>query len=150
MCEVENIINSRPLTTVSSDSNDLNPITPNLLLNAKGNNSEYGKFHATDVYSKKRWRQIQYMSDLFWKRWRSEFLKTIQKRNKWFKKKENVKIDDIVLICDNNSPRCQWPLGRIVEVKTSKDGNVRSVSVLTKNGMVQRPISKIIVITNFM
>ena len=32
MCEVESIINNRPLTPVSNDPNDLKPITPNDLL----------------------------------------------------------------------------------------------------------------------
>ena len=32
MCEVESIMNSRPITVVSSDANDLEPLTPNHLL----------------------------------------------------------------------------------------------------------------------
>lgn len=32
MCEVEMILNSRPLTTISDDPNDLEPLTPNQLL----------------------------------------------------------------------------------------------------------------------
>ena len=32
MCEVENIMNSQPITTVSSDPNDNEPLTPNHLL----------------------------------------------------------------------------------------------------------------------
>ena len=29
ICEVESITNSRPITVVSSDANDLDPLTPN-------------------------------------------------------------------------------------------------------------------------
>ena len=32
MCEVENIINNRPLTAVSNDVKDLQPLTPNMHL----------------------------------------------------------------------------------------------------------------------
>ena len=35
MCEVENIINNRPLTYVSSDVKGMQPLTPNMLLHQK-------------------------------------------------------------------------------------------------------------------
>ena len=75
MCEVEKKMNSRPITVVSSDPNDLEPLTPNHLLLLK---SEVplppGLFRKEDLLSCRRWRQVQYLADIFWKRWSKEYL----------------------------------------------------------------------------
>ena len=68
LCEVEMIINSRPITRVSDDVNDFAALTPNQLLTMRGN---YGSlirvFTQADMY-KKRWRYVQLLADQFWKR----------------------------------------------------------------------------------
>ena len=89
---------------------------------------------------------IQYLAILFWKRWRKEYLTTLQQRSKWVKSRQNLRIDDIVLLVDNSVPRGQWPLGRVCSLKTSKDNMVRTVDVLTQKGIVTRPITKLILI----
>ncbi|XP_059391451.1 uncharacterized protein LOC132124461 [Carassius carassius] len=73
MCEVKSIINGRPLTTVSDDVNDLEPLTPNHLLLLKSQpNMPPGIFSKDDMYTRKRWKQVQYLVDLFWTRWTRE------------------------------------------------------------------------------
>ncbi len=75
MCEVEAIINSRPLTRCSDDPHDLDVITPNSLLNLHPTVvPPPGNFTQKDQYAKGRWRQMQYLADLFWKRWTKEYL----------------------------------------------------------------------------
>ena len=77
-CLVESIINNRPLTTVSSDHRDLEPLTPNHLLLLRHEASfPPGEFVKEDIYSRKRWRQVQYLADLFWRRWTREYLPTL-------------------------------------------------------------------------
>lgn len=69
MCEVEAILNDRPITKLSDDPNDLEPLTPNHLLLLKGKPAlPSGFFEPSDMYVKRCWRQVQYISDLFWKR----------------------------------------------------------------------------------
>lgn len=70
LCEAEAILNDCPLTTISSDLNILEAVTPNHLLLLKGKPiMPPGLFNKDDMYCRKRWKQAQYLADLFWKRW---------------------------------------------------------------------------------
>ena len=106
MCQVESIMNSRPLTKVSDDPIDLEALTPNhLLLLRPGSSLPPGIFNEADLYSKRRWRQAQYLSDVFWCRWLKEYLPKMQRGQKWTKSQRNFAIGDIVLLIDVNLPR---------------------------------------------
>ena len=63
--EAEYIVNSRPLTPVVMDASGNEPLTPNHLLLLHSNNHTIGNFTPRDRFSRKRWRQIQYLSDQF-------------------------------------------------------------------------------------
>ena len=73
--EVEAILNSRPLTAVTTDPQDLHPLTPNDLLLLKAEPIlPPGLFEKSDQYPRRRWRQIQYLANLFWRRRMLEYL----------------------------------------------------------------------------
>ena len=56
MSEVQGILNSRPLTPVSSDPKDLEPLTPNHLILLRANpNLPPGVFNKEDVYSRRKY-----------------------------------------------------------------------------------------------
>lgn len=74
LTEVEQILNGRALTANSDDSNDLQPLTHHLFAT--------GIFEKADRYHRKKWRQVQLLADLFWKRWLREYLPTLQTRGK--------------------------------------------------------------------
>ena len=144
MSEIQGILNSRPLTPVSSDPKDLDPLTPNHLLLFKASpNLPPGSFCKEDVYSKRRWKQVQYMTDIFWKRWLKEYLPTLLVREKWINPRRCLTSGDLVLICDENVPRGHWPLGRVIEAHHGKDGYVRSVKVRTSSTILTRPVTKL-------
>ena len=148
MCEVESIVNSRPLTKVSDDARDLQPLTPNhLLLLRPGPSLPPGTFTREDLYSRRRWRQVQYLSDVFWRRWMKEYLPGLQERQRWSRPMRNFQVGDVVLLADEKTPRGLWPLARILDVKRNKkDGLVRSVTLKTKSSVLQRPIDKIVLL----
>ncbi|KAK7884419.1 hypothetical protein WMY93_027542 [Mugilogobius chulae] len=144
LCEAEAIVNSRPITKASSDPNDLEMLTPNHLLLLKTKPSlPPGLFDKQDLYARRRWKQIQYMSDIFWKRWTREYLPLLQERQKWARPSRNFAIGDIVLIVDDSSPRNSWVTGKVVQTTPDKSGFVRQVRVKTKTTTLDRPITKI-------
>ena len=82
---------------------------------------------------RRRWRQVQYLADQFWLRWRKEYLQTLQIRQKWPDVEPNFTVDNLVLVSDENSTRGKWSLGRVVQTFPDKLGHVRQVLVRTQN-----------------
>ena len=144
-CEVEAVINSRPLSVVSSDSGDLIPVTPFKLLSV-GSSVEGINIDGNEGYPRRRWKQVQYLADQFWKRWSSEYLLNLQKREKWQKQKSNIAVGNVVLMVDSTVARCHWLLAVVDEVKFSIDGLVRSVVVRTGSKKYVRPLSKLVLL----
>ena len=58
-------------------------------------------------------------------------------------------MDDLVLLTEENTHRCRWPLGRVTRVHKAKDGHVCSVEIKTKMGFLIRPITKLCFLENF-
>ena len=150
MCEVESVVqvNGRPITKSSDDPSDSETLTPNhLLLLRSGPKLPPGVFKKEDGYSRTRWRQIQYLAHVFWRRWVGEYLPQLQERQKWAYPLRNFAVNDIVLVIDDRVPRSSWSLGRITRVrKNSMDGHVRSVTVKTGTSLYELPVDKIVLL----
>lgn len=143
-CEVEAIINSRPITKASTDPNDLEALTPNHLLLLKSKPAlPPGVFQKEDIYVCRRWKQVQYMSDLFWKRWVKEYLPQLQECQKWQSTGRNFMPGDVVIIVDDSAPRNSWLTGRIVRADPDRGGLVRRVHIKTRSSYLDRPITKV-------
>jgi hypothetical protein len=147
MCVVESILNSRPLTRVSEDPNDLEALTPNHLLLPGTYSYTYPdrEFRPEDEYVRRRWRQIQYHADVFWRRWLREYLPLLQSRSKWQVKQRDLQVNDLVLLVEE-SPRSQWPLAKVLETFPGDDGRVRKVKIRTRGTELIRPITKLCVL----
>ena len=150
MYEATSIVNSRPLTTQNlNDPESLLPLTPNHLLTLKSDLllPPPGNFDSLDLYARKRWRRVQHLANQFWQRWRKEYLHNLQIRSKWVRPTYNMKVNDVVIIKDDDLPRNRWLLGRVVDTFPSDDNRVRSVKVmiasqsLGNNGKRKGPMS---------
>ncbi|XP_070067165.1 uncharacterized protein [Drosophila virilis] len=67
------------------------------------------------------WQRVTYLQQLFWSRWREEYLTLLQQCSKWRTPKPGLCVNDIVLVKNENLPPLRWPLARITEVHVGKD-----------------------------
>ena len=130
MAEVCAIVNARPLVAASHDPETPEVLSPSLLLNLKSNvkTEPLEGFDIENLY-KAQWKRVQTVADIFWIRWRREYLNTLQKRRKWQSVKNNLKNGDIVLLKDSEVCRNDWPMGIVVNAISSKDEKVRKAEV---------------------
>ena len=134
LVEVEAILNSRPLSPIAFAEGSERPLTSNDLLMVRPDiNLPIVETEPSDAF-RQRWRQVKFHADLFWWRWVREYLPTLSCRGKWYKKKPNVAVDDVVIIYDEATPRSHWPMGRVTKTYPDQKGMVRTVLVKTKNG----------------
>lgn len=143
MAEVCAIINSRPLSALSTDPDDPFPLSPSLILTQKPDVLDVS-FEGKDIY-KSQWKRVQHLADVFWKRWSSSNLQSLQLRNKWPDNIKNVAVGDIVLLRELQPRRVGWPMGIISKVFPSSDGKVRKVEVpISKQShTLQKPVTYI-------
>uniref|UniRef100_A0A336MNL5 CSON002426 protein n=1 Tax=Culicoides sonorensis TaxID=179676 RepID=A0A336MNL5_CULSO len=145
MVEVENIVNSRPLTYMPLDEENEEALTPNHFLKGDSSGQKPLCRFTDDVkYVKDSWRLSQLYTQRYWERWVKEYLPELTCRTKWHCSAEPLKVNDIVMIIDPNSIRNCWPKARIIAVRTGQDGQVRSASVKLANGSIlERPVVKL-------
>ncbi|GFQ86529.1 DUF5641 domain-containing protein [Trichonephila clavata] len=55
----------------------------------------------------------------------------------------NLKIDDVVLIREDNVKRYNWKLGRIKKLFPGRDGKVRSCEIQLSKGVIKRPVERL-------
>ncbi|XP_067248458.1 uncharacterized protein [Chanodichthys erythropterus] len=151
MAEVMAIMNSGPLIPISSDAGMPQVLSPAMLLtqNASVAPAPPGNFELGHLH-KNQWRQVQMLADSFWKRWKQEYLSTLQPRRKWTEERDSIQEGDVVLLKDGEAKRSEWPIGLIAKTITSSDGKIRKVMVKTaKQGVVReyfRPICDVVLL----
>ena len=152
MVEVEAIVNCRPLTIETINSPQMpESLTANHLLTIKSKVilSPPGEFQRADLYSRKRWRRVQYPANKSWTRWRNDYLQSLQPRQKWVATQRNLQVDDVVVVMDDNSSRNCWKVVRVEETFPDDDGFVAKVRIkiadrkLDNNGRPVRPVTSL-------
>ncbi|XP_026119086.1 uncharacterized protein LOC113098285 [Carassius auratus] len=151
MAEITAVMNSRPLIPVSSDPEFPFILTPATLLTQKTGATPPppGDFGNNELL-REEWKQVQRLADIFWTRWKKEYLSTLQSRQKWQDKKSNLKEGDIVLVKNIQVNRNEWPMAIVEKTSPSKDGLVRKADIkVTKDGIqkiLSRPVSELILL----
>ena len=152
--EVEAILNNRPLTYVSGDLNDPEPLTPSQLLYGRrivslphqqvteqdlddptfGDSSEVNR----------RAHLLAALLSQFWSHWRHEYLTSLREHHRvsgsnvqW------IRSGNVVLVHDD-CPRIAWKLATVEEVLKGNDGLIRAANIRTAQGKTNRPIARLI------
>jgi Family of unknown function (DUF5641) len=142
LTEIEAILNSRPLTPMSNDPSDLQPLTAaHFLTGASLKAINDHELPVGRIYE--QWLKLKEIREQFWDRWRKEYLAELQCRKKWYKEMENIELGTMVILKENNLPSLHWKMGRIVEVFQDSHGMIRVVMVKTENGLLRRAIHEL-------
>ena len=146
MCSVEQLLNARPLTAVSSDPQDLEALTPNhFLLHRSTVFLPVGLTLPSDFSHRRVFKQAQSHIDWIWKRWLAEYVPQLQRRNKWVADSTcPLNVGSLVWIIDSNSAKGCYPLARVETLHFGDDGRVRSATVKTKSNSFVRPVVKLV------
>lgn len=145
--QIEGILNSRPITPISSDLDSYEVLTPGHFLIGRSISAlpEPDITHLSESRLS-RWQRTSKVVQSVWRKWKIDYLNTLQQRSKWMVEKQNLKIGAMVLIKEDFLPCTKWLLGRIVDVFPSSDGKVRVVNIRTQNGEFKRAVTKIAVL----
>ncbi|XP_073841537.1 uncharacterized protein [Musca autumnalis] len=147
LAAIESCLNSRPLTPQSDNIDDLTALTPGHFLIGS---SLLSPAEPEQIPSKtslqNRWRKLKVVQQEFCRRWKSDYLKELNKRNKWKRPVENLRINDLVVLSQEMGSPNEWRLGRVVQLYPGPDGHVRVVDLRTSSGILRRPVHKLILL----
>lgn len=146
LCQIEAVLNSRPIVPLANSASLADAVTPGHFLIGRPLTSIPDEMaEPTKLDYTHRWRLITQLWNSFWLRWSEENLRHLQRRNKWQRSTRSFQINDIVLLRDETTSPLSWPLGRITQVFPGHDGAIRVVDVLTRSGTIlRRPVAKLV------
>jgi hypothetical protein len=163
LCETESLINSRPLTFIYDDINSpqiLRPIDfllpnqsiciPPILEIEEIDDPTYLPKITSKEYTIELWKNSTKLLDKFWQYWSDEYINSLRERfqinhkNSKYSIHNNPKLNEIVIIKEENLPRSMWKLGKIIELSTSDDNIIRGVTIqLPNKNEIKRPLNHI-------
>ncbi|XP_062541502.1 uncharacterized protein LOC134209540 [Armigeres subalbatus] len=142
--QIEGCLNSRPLTQLTEDPEDLVPLTPaHFFIGSSIQDLPDQDFTTIPVNRLRQWHVVQQKLQHFWRRWKRDYLSQMQGRMKRWKPPVEVEIGKLVVIHDDNQPPLRWKMARIHQLHPGDDGVVRVVTLKTGNGFSKRPVEKI-------
>lgn len=141
ICETIGILNNRPLCMIPIKDSSNEFLTPNNFLMLRPN------FVSRTIDSNPRlitkyWSDVQKLANILWEHWLKAYLPTIMYREKWIDKSSPLQVGDLVITADPTVYN-SWRLGKIVEIESGSQQQVRKVKVeLGKNNTLKVELGK--------
>lgn len=151
--QLEAKMNDRPLTYISSDSEDLQPLTPSMLLLGFRLTDFPATLDPQEIVDPtylsndrlcKRKKYVELLVMKFHKRWQMEYLTSLRENYNFVSDPPTKfpELGDIVLV-HADMHRVNWKMGLVVGLLRGPDGFVRTVTIKTDSGVLTRPVTKL-------
>jgi hypothetical protein len=135
LMETANICNERPLGLSKPRADgSFSVLTPNHLL--MGRSSSVLPDDAElceDLPMASRYRLINHVTTVFWKKWCEDVTPSLVFRAKWHTRSRNLRVGDLVMIAESSPIKGKYKLAIVEQVDISNDGAVRSATVRYNN-----------------
>ena len=146
ICQVEAIVNSRPLGPITDDPHDM-VLTPSHFLIGHSlvcppkSDIEAGFTDPTSGQFLKLWKGRSDTLKSFWTHWKQHYLRGLRQQNK-VTGNCSLQVGDVCLVNNEKDRNC-WPLAVVEALHQGTDGRVRTASVRMKGKSLLRPIQRI-------
>ena len=150
--EIEAGLNDRPLTYISAEVDDIEPLTPAHLVYGRritslphphNDDPDDPDYNVSAPTMRKQLTNHTRLLQSFQSRWRREYLTALREFHKTTgSNSQRIKIGEVVLIHDDG-PRIRWRLGVVNGLITGNDGLVRAANVRTSTHVTNRSITRL-------
>lgn len=143
-CQIEAVLNSRPLCPLSNDPQDFEVLTPgHFLIGQPLIALPELQEPETKLEWVERFKRCQILVSRFWAWWSQEYLTRLQQRPRWATRHENLKINDLVLVHEDFLPPTQWKTARVKLTHPGKDEEIRVVTLTDGKKDFKRNVRKL-------
>ena len=161
-CEVEAILNNRPLSYQGNDENVVILTPQRLLIPYETVDTTFPSTHqdldpedheflqGKDTLTQKLTRELELSNktlEYFWTEWRESYLTSLRERHKKTAGQDTSgvypKCGDVVIIAEDDVPRNFWRIGRIIAVSEGSDKNIRTATVRSQGKKLIRSVNQL-------
>ncbi|XP_072395159.1 uncharacterized protein [Diabrotica undecimpunctata] len=146
--QIESCLNSRPLTPLTENPEDLEVLTPgHFLIGCSLKCLPQEDLRQHNPFRISRFHHVTQIIQHFWDKWSKEYLSHLQTRSKWrTSSSRQLQIGDMVIIKEDDLPPLKWQMGRVIDVHPGRDNVVRVATVRTSNGQFKLGVNKLCVL----
>ncbi|KXJ73401.1 hypothetical protein RP20_CCG015942 [Aedes albopictus] len=147
LAQIEACLNSRPLCALSSSIDSCEALTPGHYVIGQPLNL-VPEPRVTDIPENRldKYQRLRRVVEDLWDRFKTEYVTSLQTRNKWQASEENLKVADLVLVKNDSAPPAYWELARVTALHPDRSGVVRNVTLQRGQTTYQRPVHKLVVL----